>query len=953
MRGTPLIAALLFLAIPSGSANAQPAAGCSLPKPALAVHRANIFSPQQEQWLGDEQAARIEPEYLLLPTDQGAYLAKVGERLLAQLPSTSIQYSFHIFESGEVRAFSLAGGHIYVSRKLILDARSEDELAGALAHEIGRIYIHHTATVYTRALDKLMGVKSLGDQADVNDKFQRMLNIPGDVLTWKFNPRLSIDEQESDELQADRVGFYAMLKAGYAPQAFDAILDRATLNQGYTGNVLTDALEVTDVVSMRVRMAQKMLASLPPGCSNVQPQERPEFTAFQDFLMSQRVNPLVAPTFGLKTTRLDPPMNPALENVRLSPDGKLVLAQDEMQIHVLSRTPPGLLFSIDAPGAQMAQFTPDSGNVVFYYHGLRFENWNVATQKPVRTYDFADYAGCLQDSLSPDGFTFACFSRNYEDIHSRLRSNLSSGWLKLSDLRTGKMLYENTEFYRPNFGAQAGSVAVRAINEPRQAAVAWSQDGRYFLASSGTASLAFDTLEGKKVNLGGGLGHLYETRMAFTDSEKLAFECDWGYKQGGPQDTFKMCYTTFPEGFPIRKFTMGRTWMSRVTRGPRVLAGPTDDAAATLFDPASGTAGSAFKLEAVDLSGDVVAVEAERGGVEVGRLGGSMETLPLPVTPLPSLEAGYFSLDGRYLAISDRARGAVWDVRTGKQAQMTGPFRNAQFDGQGKLEARIAGHELKPARDPWIDRRTGKVAPTLAIATERIQYGSVLVRYDPLEADKELAFNVAIEATDAATGNPLWSRRFRYNPPLLLDTDGDQLLLLMDRRSLTGGEELDHNKKLTVRTGDEYKELDERGLVVEVVSRRTGIPERLVVAPETSSGLRDRRTAALYGDLLAVQGSNNNTVVYRTTDGSRLMAFFGRAIAGDAGLGLVAATNRPQEVSVYDVATGKTVAQVTLDHYPLAARFVQETHQLLVLSATQRVYALDLPTAGLASSAVK
>jgi hypothetical protein len=55
-----------------------------------------------------------------------------------------------------------------------------------------------------------------------------------------------------------------------------------------------------------------------------------------------------------------------------------------------------------------------------------------------------------------------------------------------------------------------------------------------------------------------------------------------------------------------------------------------------------------FKLDPVDLAGDTLAEEAERGGVSTGSLGESMETLALPVTPLPSLEAGVFSADGRY-----------------------------------------------------------------------------------------------------------------------------------------------------------------------------------------------------------------------------------------------------------------------------------------------------------------
>ena len=165
----------------------------------------------------------------------------------------------------------------------------------------------------------------------------------------------------------------------------------------------------------------------------------------------------------------------------------------------------------------------------------------------------------------------------------------------------------------------------------------------------------------------------------------------------------------------------------------------------------------------------------------------------------------------------------------------------------------------------------------------------------------------------------------------------------MERRSLTGGNQLDHNKKLTVRASDETREFVENGVVVEVVSRRTGLPVRLVVAPEMGFGRGDERSAALYGGLLAIHGNSNNTAVYRLSDGVRLLAFSGCAIAGDEGMGLIAATNQPQEVTIYNVAAGEKVMRVTLDHYVLAARFIPATRQLLVLTATQRVYVLELP----------
>jgi hypothetical protein len=94
--------------------------------------------------------------------------------------------------------------------------------------------------------------------------------------------------------------------------------------------------------------------------------------------------------------------------------------------------------------------------------------------------------------------------------------------------------------------------------------------------------------------------------------------------------------------------------------------------------------------------------------------------------------------------------------------------------------------------------------------------------------------------------------------------------------------------------------------------------------------------------LAAVYGNNNDTTVYRVTDGARLFAFFGRALAGDDTLGMVAATNRIQELNIYDIAHGKRLAHYLLDQAVIAARFVPDRKQLLVVTASQRVYRIDL-----------
>ena len=54
---------------------------CSLRQPRLRVARTDIFTEQQEQWLGDAQAEMVEPRYILLPKAESSYLDAIGKRL--------------------------------------------------------------------------------------------------------------------------------------------------------------------------------------------------------------------------------------------------------------------------------------------------------------------------------------------------------------------------------------------------------------------------------------------------------------------------------------------------------------------------------------------------------------------------------------------------------------------------------------------------------------------------------------------------------------------------------------------------------------------------------------------------------------------------------------------------------------------------------------------------------
>ncbi|MFP5226159.1 MAG: M48 family metalloprotease [Acidobacteriota bacterium] len=896
---------------------------CSPRQPVLRVKRADLFTDQQEQWLGDAEADMIEPRYTLLPATESTYLDEIGQRLLQQLPPTPIHYTFRIYESPDLRAFSLPGGYVYISRKLVMDARSEDELAAMLAQEIGRIYIHHGASSVTRRMKGVLHVKKLGDRADVYDKFERMLNMPTDEYDY-----LTPGEQEDDELMADRVGMYAMLKAHYNPKAFATFLDRVNENGGFTGNLFTDALDVTPLIALRVRMADKAVSSLPATCKDPRPMYRPDFAPFQQAIEQQRIDPIVPPTAGMDSSALQQPMDPALENVVISPDGRYLLAQDAYQIHVLSTSPLKVLFSIDALGAEMAQFSPDSQSVVFNYNDLHVEKWQVATGQPSNIEDFVDYAGCTQTSLAPDGSTLACISQ-FVGIFA------DSVWLKLADLESNSMVYQNLHFF--DKGTTIMNDNVR-MTPNFQALMHWSRDGRYFVATSGTSAMAYDLKNHRTVRLEGALSGLAQQRFAFVGPDKMASTCDWDYKTGAAGETFRMCYTTFPGGQTLKKFQLAPGWLATMAAGDHLLFGPLVKAAAALFDPATERVEQAFQNESVDVRDDDVAMEVPDGGVGYGKLGADVDVLRLPVTPLTAIEASAFSPNGRYVAVSDRVRGAEWDLSTGKRVALTAPFRAVDIDDAGHLQAALVPHELNPSSSPGLDRLMHRYVPGLSPLMDPLQFGSARIRFVPLGVRGNYGYDIRMEANDAQTEAHLWSQTFLTRVPQMVEADGDRTVMTMNRVAWMGGAKLIHTSDLPRQF------LNPEGTVVAVVSNRTGKAEHAYFAPQLpgSDWRSDDRSAVVFGNLLAVYGNNNDTSIYRASDGKRLFGFFGSALAGDDTLGMVAGTNRIQELNIYDTASGKRLLHALLDQAMIAARFVPEHKQLLVLTAGQRVYRIDL-----------
>src|SRR2546429_197259 len=87
-------------------------------------------------------AARAELPIVQDPVVAG-YVERIGEKLVGVLGPQSFDYRFYVVQHPALNAFAVPGGYVFVFSGLLARVKSDDELAGVLAHEIGHVSGHH------------------------------------------------------------------------------------------------------------------------------------------------------------------------------------------------------------------------------------------------------------------------------------------------------------------------------------------------------------------------------------------------------------------------------------------------------------------------------------------------------------------------------------------------------------------------------------------------------------------------------------------------------------------------------------------------------------------------------------------------------------------------------------------------------------------------------------------
>jgi len=801
MRRTLLFAiSLSFLALGTYAQSTCPPLLAPAPDPAKL-----LFTPRQERELGEIVRQQLESKFLVIEDEQvTAYLKRIGNRVAQHLPDTGLHYDFLLYDQPEVQAFSMPGGRVYVSRKMVSFLRNEDELAGLLGHELGHLAARQQALDMSRDFREVLGLKTLTGDEDLFALYNQFVES---VRLKKRHSQPSGEEDKGQKI-ADQLGVQSVVRAGYAPQVFPDLLDRLMQTKGKTGNWFTDLFGATRADSKRLREAFKDIATLPASCFEAKgPGPAEEFQRWQAAVLRYRGIGHPERLSGvISRKQLNNPLRGDIEHFRFSPDGKYLLAQDEGGIYVLDRELLKFVFRIDAEDAQPAQFSPDSRQVVFFSSGLRVETWDVERQEQTSVADVPALRGCRQTALSPDAKYLACLDGTLD--------------LTLYDVASGEVIFKKEKFFDfdPGLSGYGGFFKfLYFLTHQELVTLRFSPDGRYFAASSRTKEdVAIDLTTQKKISVSGAIHTAMQYSFTFAGPDRIV-----GLDMFNPQ---KSPVVEFPSGKVLDHVPLGGGSLVAATNPKYILIRPIQDRPVGAYDLEQKKWAYSSRMSATDVWGGFSIGERLNGEVSLYKVGEPKPNivLQLPLGKLGVLRTFTASPDLKWLAMSSRTRGGVWDMDTNARVFHVRSFQNAHYNSNGTFFMDFPELEKSSREMVVLSPVTGQTKGREVDKDDDVDFfGDVFLRTKHNDKNRSARRNFEFNALDMASGKSLWSRNFpKQGPWISGSASSGKLIFLWNAKADGLRDELAQNATLQERWNKENP--GDTDFFIEVLNAREG-----------------------------------------------------------------------------------------------------------------------------------
>lgn len=925
---------------------------CRPPEVVFNANADNLFTLEQEQYLGEILQERSRRDFRVIDDPAlTAYIRRIGERIEKHLPESGITFRYHVVDQPEANAFIHAGGYVYVTRKLIALAKSEDELAWVIGHEMGHGVMRHHTVDYTKSFKKILGIEKLGDRQDVFNKYNRYL----DTFRTK---RVSFKRkhQSRQQYEADEIGLYATIAAGYEGKEFLNFWKRLSETEEGKGNWFTDIFGGQSVSEKRLEKMMKTFEGLPVTCKQQRSGDVASFEQWQADVVNYTGLGGKEEFHGLvSSSNLIPRLLPQVHTIKFSPNGKYVLAQDDSGINVLKAQPFEFIFRIEADDALPAAFTESSDKIVFTNANHRVQKWDILKQAAESVHEVFVRVGCWESKLSPDGKYLACYNRKWA--------------LRIYDVQSNKVIFERLKFYVPGIAEYYLWLRARNLADGKPLKMfdmQYSPNSRFLILGGrygGTVrfgwggdvskTFGFDLQAKKEIKLHKNLKQLIYGAFTFESNDRVVGV--YGDKEE------KSGVFEFPSGKRLDTFYLNGRQFSRPHKGDFLIVKPVNNAPVGVYDLKNKRFHLANKTPAMDIYGDKFVAERKTGEIGLYDVanGKVLSRVDVPDIKFGTLRSATISPDGKWVAASVRSRGSLWNADSGSRVFFIRGFRNGFFAEGGRMFTDFPKQKNMARMVGIMDGAKATIQQGYKIESDSARlYGRYIVNFVTDEKKKEVRDKDktevqrrreedgvledvgwrkgTLEFIDAVTGIVLWQKRFDdVRPRIEYSKEYDSIVFVYLIKSKTAKNIINSDpvlKKKREKLGDK-----DGDYLLQIVEPSSGAVKRNVFL-ETGEGSFRVQDVYVSGDWLVIDDTNRRILLYSKQAERVRFRFFGYRNALSTVNNLIVVENEPGRLTAYDLNSGESIKNLRFTKRISYMRFLEGEQELMVLTEDQMVY---------------
>ena len=687
----------------------------------------------------------------------------------------------------------------------------------------------------------------------------------------------------------------------------------------------------------------------------------------------------------LSSARLTPALRGVPQRVRFSPDGRYLIVQIESGIYILNRLPLEIQTWIQAPEVLAARFSADSKTLILATRRLATTRWNlvdnhIADERILNTQD-----GCLASELSPHGELAVCLDPSFvlelyrTDTGERiLRQQIFTEQERLAAgiVSTGLIPRNEGTVYAEPFGYgffhALKDLADRGVFGAR---FLFSPDSHFILMldRAHRRAVCVDVNARRKIGCTRIIKDHWNATISFVAPNQIAVL--------DPVNPEKSEILEFPSGQFVAKLHLAADFATPATESQYLIVrGSEGKNEVRLSDWHKGTILKAQEEAQMDVRGETLAIYSRSG--ELKLLHVAQDSLVeaqtvLPAPSLPSLRVANVSPSLDTIVLSARGDASLFRTTTGNQIMTFSRLTGAWFAGGDELyaaELRDDGMSVlikevnpkgKTTTGTWspkfksdrqftiLDTRIG--GPALFL----LEQPSVYVFPDGHTESPGHQSVHKLRAFDMKTGRELWMRQWTHHTPVTIggvgvgqfpvttwydppipyaDPQGDRVAI--GWRAMTSGGQALAKLHPALKAQMDAVKLTLNDAVFEVLDAVSGesVGTALVRA---GWGPDSFDSVFSVGDFLICARDGARVTVYSLSTGEIRARLFGYYVSASAATGLLAAADG-NHLRLYDLKSGSKIDEYLFPDTPVYTHFSTVGSRLLVLTAQQMAYVLDL-----------